>query len=58
MSSCLEVSGLTKSFATPVLRDIQLRIKANTIHGLVGENGAGKSTFINIITIAPIIAFN
>ena len=50
MSSCLEVSRLTKSFAAPVLRDIRLRIKANTIHGLVGENGAGKSTFINIIS--------
>ena len=50
MSSCLEVSRLTKSFAVPVLRDIRLRIKANTIHGLVGENGAGKSTFINIIS--------
>ena len=50
MSSCLEVSSLTKSFAAPVLRDVRLQIKTNTIHGLVGENGAGKSTFINIIS--------
>ena len=50
MLSCLEVTGLTKSFATPVLRGLKLRIKAKTIHGLVGENGAGKSTFINIIS--------
>tara|TARA_S200000501_G_scaffold89775_1_gene82949 strand:+ start:291 stop:1823 length:1533 start_codon:yes stop_codon:yes gene_type:complete len=50
MLSCLEVTGLTKSFAGPVLRGVKLRIKAKTIHGLVGENGAGKSTFINIIS--------
>jgi len=50
MSSCLEVAGLTKSFAAPVLRGLKLQIKARTIHGLVGENGAGKSTFINIVS--------
>ena len=50
MSSCLEVDGLTKSFAAPVLRGLKLQIKVRTIHGLVGENGAGKSTFINIVS--------
>ena len=50
MSSCLEVDGLTKSFAAPVLRGLKLQIKTRTIHGLVGENGAGKSTFINIVS--------
>ena len=50
MSSCLEVAGLEKSFAGPILRGVKLQIKAKTIHGLVGENGAGKSTFINIVS--------
>lgn len=38
-----------KSFATPVLRDVDLEIAAGCIHGLVGENGAGKSTLAKII---------
>ena len=50
MSSCLEVAGLKKSFAGPILRGLKLQIKAKAIHGLVGENGAGKSTFINIVS--------
>lgn len=38
-----------KSFATPVLQDVDLEIPAGCIHGLVGENGAGKSTLAKII---------
>ena len=41
--------GICKSFATPVLRDVDLEIPVGRIHGLVGENGAGKTTLARII---------
>lgn len=33
-----------------VLTDISLKLKPNTIYGLLGRNGAGKSTLLNILT--------
>lgn len=42
-------NGTSKSFATPVLHDVDLEVFAGHIHGLVGENGAGKSTLAKII---------
>ena len=45
----LSVTGLTKSYAAPVLRDVRLRIRPGRIHGLVGENGAGKTTLARVI---------
>ncbi len=41
--------GICKSFATPVLRDVDLAMRPGCIHGLVGENGAGKTTLAKII---------
>ena len=41
--------GICKSFATPVLRDVDLAIPPGCIHALVGENGAGKTTLARII---------
>jgi len=33
----------------PVLKDLDLEVQANTIHGILGMNGAGKTTFFNSI---------
>jgi ABC-type sugar transport system ATPase subunit len=42
--------GLVKNYgATFALDDVSLDIEAGTIHALVGENGAGKSTFAGVI---------
>jgi rhamnose transport system ATP-binding protein len=43
-------AGLSRTFgATTALSDVTLEIKRGTIHALVGENGAGKSTCLGII---------
>jgi len=42
--------GITKSFASiEVLRDVDLDLRRGEIHALLGENGAGKSTFAKIL---------
>ena len=46
----LSARGISKSFATiEVLRDVDLDLMPGEIHALVGENGAGKSTFAKIL---------
>ena len=42
--------GISKSFAgVEVLRDVDLDLRPGEIHALLGENGAGKSTFAKIL---------
>ncbi len=46
----LELVGVSKSFGgVEALRDVDFSLRAGEIHGLVGENGAGKSTTMKII---------
>ncbi|MEP7241871.1 MAG: ATP-binding cassette domain-containing protein, partial [Devosia sp.] len=43
--------GISKSFGgVQALRDVDFSLAAGDIHGLVGENGAGKSTMMKIIS--------
>lgn len=47
----LQVRQLTKNYGKKqVLKSIDLQIEAGEIFGFLGRNGAGKSTFINILT--------
>lgn len=49
--SLLEMKGIKKSFGSNhVLKGIDLDVRAAEVHVLLGENGAGKSTFIKILT--------
>lgn len=56
------VSGLTKTFPIPfqrrsivAVRDLNLRVDAGQVYGLLGPNGSGKSTTLKIILglVAP-----
>ncbi|WP_248925908.1 sugar ABC transporter ATP-binding protein [Paenibacillus hamazuiensis] len=47
----LELKAITKTFpGVKALDRVQFALKPGEIHALMGENGAGKSTFIKIIT--------
>ena len=46
----LSIRNLDKAFNAPVLKGVNLDIGRGEVHGLVGENGAGKSTMVNILT--------
>lgn len=47
----LELKGITKEFpGVKALNRVHFTLKPGEIHALMGENGAGKSTFIKVIT--------
>ena len=46
----LELKGITKIFpGVKALDDVHFQLRPGEIHALMGENGAGKSTFIKVI---------
>ena len=47
--NALELRGVTKRYPGFTLQDITFSLPAGCILGLVGENGAGKSTIIHLI---------
>lgn len=49
--SLLEMKNIVKSFpGVMAVDDVSFDIRPGEVHALVGENGAGKSTFIKILT--------
>src|SRR5919112_3801206 len=47
----LRATDITKSYAgVQALKSASLEVRAGEVHALVGENGAGKSALIKIIT--------
>jgi ribose transport system ATP-binding protein len=50
-SVVLDGRNLDKRYgATHALRDVSITVPRGVVHGIIGENGAGKSTFIKIVS--------
>ena len=49
MEYALEINHLKKNYIDFHLNDVSVKIPKGTIMGLIGENGAGKSTIINTV---------
>jgi ABC-2 type transport system ATP-binding protein len=51
MTNVVEVKGLTKSYGKVTAVDhVSFKIEANKIYGLLGRNGAGKTTIMHMIS--------
>ena len=51
MKALIKVNGVTKKFGSfKALDEINMNVKKGSIYGLVGANGAGKTTIINHLT--------
>jgi ribose transport system ATP-binding protein len=52
----LDATGIAKAYGAVVaLRDASLAVRPGEVHALMGANGAGKSTFVKVLTgvVAP-----
>ena len=46
----LKIDNISKSFPrVKANKNVTFNIRRNTVHALLGENGAGKSTFVKIL---------
>ena len=51
MTLILEVSDLNKTFGAVIAaQDINVTVHEHEVIGIIGANGAGKTTFINMVT--------
>jgi branched-chain amino acid transport system ATP-binding protein len=51
MTAVLEARGINKSFGAVTAADnLNIAIERDTVCGLIGSNGAGKTTFLNMVT--------
>ncbi|MBN9670095.1 ABC transporter ATP-binding protein [Roseibium aggregatum] len=51
MTTILETKNLERTFGAVVAaKDINIRIDAGEVLGVIGSNGAGKTTFVNMVT--------
>ncbi len=47
----LELKGITKSFGgVRAVAELDLAVERGSIHGLIGPNGSGKTTTVNLVT--------
>lgn len=47
----LIAKGLTRSFSGfTAVKNVDIKVRRNTIHSVIGPNGAGKSTLFNLLT--------
>ena len=46
----IEMLGITKTFpGIPANDNVDLRIRTNEVHPILGENGAGKRTLMSVL---------
>lgn len=51
MTTILETKNLERTFGAVIAaRDINIKIDAGEVLGVIGSNGAGKTTFVNMVT--------
>jgi len=51
MSAIVQVKNLTKTYGkTDAVKDVSFKLEENKIYGLLGRNGAGKTTIMHMLT--------